>query len=82
MGMYASTPILTLGDFREATKNLPDDTHLLAECEEDLKFNELSIEFILEPVLDNPWAVLMVGGQVWNYELDLDSRIDAKLNSA
>lgn len=69
---------MKLGEFREATKDLPDDTDVLCENEEPLHFYDLHIEFKLEPVLDHPWAVLLMPEQCWNYELDLDHRIDGK----
>jgi len=71
---------MKLGEFREKTKDLPDDTDMLMEAEEHMQYNEMFFRWILPPVLDHPYVVLFEGGQIWNYELDLDARIDARLD--
>ena len=70
---------MNLGQFREATKDLPDSAEILCENEEPLQFYDVEIRWRLEPVLEHGWAILLEPGQCWNAELDLDARIDAKL---
>ena len=71
---------MKLGELRERLRDVPDDAELLVDGEGDLRFAELTLRWFLAPVLDHPYAVLFETGQVWNYELDLDARIDAKLD--
>jgi hypothetical protein len=70
--------IMTLGQFREATDHLPGDTQIMVENEEALKFFSMHILYVLPPVLDHPSLLLFECGQSWNYELDIDMRIDAR----
>lgn len=72
---------MNLGEFRSLTKDLPDDTDLLVENEEPLHYYDVTARPVLPPVLDHPHAVLLDPGQCWNYELDLDARIDAQLGT-
>lgn len=72
--------IMTLGEFREKTKNLADDTVLVAEMEEEFKFNEMQIKHIFDPVLDHPAVIWLDGSQVVNAELDMDIRLDVYLD--
>jgi hypothetical protein len=72
---------MTLDEFREQTKDLPGDTVILVENEDPMCYYDVKVQFKLPPVLDHSWAVLLEPGQCWNYELDLDSRIDAKLGN-
>lgn len=69
-------PIMTLGEFREATKDLPDDAHIILH-EGDLDFHEASIDRILPPVLEHPYAIGLVMGQPIGLDLDMDARLDA-----
>lgn len=69
--------MMTLGELRERTKHLPDDTHVLGD-EGDLEMHDLQIGMTLPPALNHPHAVTLVLGMVWNYELDIDARIDAQ----
>ena len=70
---------MNLGEFRKATAHLPDDAVVLIEAEEHLQYNECEIRWLLEPVLDHSWAILIEPGVIVNYENDLDVRIDGKL---
>jgi len=45
---------MKLGEFREKTKDLPDDTDMLMEAEEHMQYNEMFFRWILPPVLDHP----------------------------
>lgn len=67
---------MNLGEFRRRTSQLPDDTDLLGDLG-DLEMHELTISHIFSPVLEHSFAVVLVFGQVVNYELDIDDRIDA-----
>lgn len=69
---------MNLGDFRKLTANLPDDSDILVDLG-DLEFMEVWLErrHILPPVLDHSYAVWLSAGQVVNYELDMDARVDA-----
>lgn len=69
--------MMTLGQLRESTKHLPDDTQVLGD-HGDLEMHDLQIGMILPPVLDHPFVVTLRLGQVWNEELDIDARIDAR----
>jgi hypothetical protein len=69
---------MKLGEFRNLTRDLPDDTDILVN-EGDLQFAEVDIDHILPPVLEHSNVILLGSGQVWNYELDLDARLDAHL---
>jgi hypothetical protein len=68
----------TLGEFREATKDLPDDAELFVD-DGDLQFYEVRFHGVLPPVLEHPHVVWLDMGQVWNYERDIDHRIDGWL---
>ncbi len=71
--------IFTLGNFREKTRDLPDNTIIVGEFEEEFKWNEIGEIKILPAVdvLEHSPVVMLYGGQVVNYEFDLDSRYDA-----
>lgn len=69
---------MNLGEFRQRTAHLPDDTEIVQEYD-SLEYYEAGISYILSPVLDNPYAILLSGGQPINLDLDLDARIDAAL---
>lgn len=69
---------MNLGEFRKRTANLPDDTEIVQEYEA-LEYHEAEIRWILFPALDNPYAILLNGGQPINLDMDLDDRIDAAL---
>lgn len=69
---------MNLGKFRRLTSHLPDEALLLVD-EGDLRFAELSPKFILSATGPQDPAILLEMGQVWNYELDLDNRIDSYL---
>lgn len=68
---------MKLGEFRQLTKDLPDDTDLVGDAG-DAEFCEFRTEQteILLPVgvLGHPFCVIVrMGQQVW-VELDLDAR--------
>lgn len=75
----------TLGEFRRITVSLPDETEMFCEDDEALQFAEVNLMTNLNPTgalpgeIDHPPALLMTRGQVWNYERDLDRRIDIAL---
>jgi hypothetical protein len=69
---------MTLGEFRERTKGLPDDTDIMVD-EGNLIFFEIRVRWVLPPVLDHPHCVTLEMGQSWNHELDLDARVDAQI---
>lgn len=75
----------TLGEFRKITATLPDETEMFCEDEEALRFADVNLMTNLNPTgalpgeIDHPPALLMTRGQVWNYERDLDRRIDIAL---
>lgn len=69
---------MNLGEFRNRTKNLPDDTDILIE-DNPMEYAESVIKYVLNPVLDNSYAILLSYEQVVNSELDIDVRIDAAL---
>lgn len=66
---------MKLGELRKLLADIPDDADVLMD-EGDLQFAEVNVKYALAPVLGHPHAVLLDMGQVWNYELDLDNRID------
>lgn len=66
---------MKLGELRALLKDVPDDADILID-EGDLQFAEVNLKYVLNPVLGHAHAVLLDMGQVWNYELDLDNRID------
>lgn len=68
----------TLGEFREATKDLPDDTEIFVD-QGDLDFYEATVRGVLPPVLEHPYVVWLNLGQVWSHERDIDARIDGWL---
>lgn len=70
---------MNLGEFRKRTAHLPDDTDILTEGDVALYYHEGTIDHILYPVLELPYAILMGGGQPINLDLDIDNRIDAAL---
>jgi len=57
--------MMNLGEFRQLTDELPDST-------------ELRVGMVLPPVLEHPHAITLELGQVWNFERDMDARIDAR----
>lgn len=67
---------MTLGELREATKDLPDDTEIVLQAG-DLDFYEARIDRILPPVLEHPYCLSLVMGQPINIDLDMDARLDA-----
>ncbi len=67
---------MNLGEFRKATEHLPDNTDVLGD-QGDLEMWELHLGRILPPVLDLPYAITVELGQIVNYELNIDDRIDA-----
>lgn len=67
---------MTLGEFRELTKDLPDDTDLLIEPE-PYEFHELSHKWTLPPVLEHSFALWLSYGQEVTEDLDMDARVDA-----
>lgn len=69
--------MMTLGELRRRTHDLPDDTQILGDLG-DLQMWDLTLGMTLPPVLNHPWAITLQLGQVWNYELDIDARIDAR----
>lgn len=69
---------MNLGEFRRLTADLPDESDLLMELG-DLEFMELSHKRNLPPVLEHSYAIWLSAGQVVNYELDMDARVDAHL---
>lgn len=69
--------LTTLGQIRQQTEHLPDETHVLIDMG-DLDMHEASVQFVLPAVLNHPPALILQMGQVWNYELDIDARIDAR----
>jgi hypothetical protein len=79
---------LTLGEFREATKDLPDDAEIYVD-EGDLQYWEVRFAShrtshptgALPPVLEHPWAIALEMKQVWNQERDIDHRLDAALGN-
>jgi hypothetical protein len=73
---------MTLGEFREATKDLPNDTEIFVN-DGDFRYQGVHIasHLTLAPVLGHPWVVTLDLGQVWNEERDIDSRIDGALGN-
>jgi len=70
--------VMSLGEFRELTKDLPDDAHILVD-DGDLDFYEIRLRAVLPPVLDHPYAIWLEMGQAWNIDLDMDARVDAEI---
>ncbi len=70
--------MLNLGQFREMTKALPDNTDLLMD-EGDLRFAEIRVRFVLPAIYGHPPALTLEMGQVWNEELHLDARINEEI---
>ena len=66
---------MNLGEFREKTKDLPDDAEIFVD-EGDLQFAEATFRAVLPAKLANPAAIWLQMGQIWNYERDIDTRID------
>jgi hypothetical protein len=67
---------MDLGEFRQATKDLPDDTDLVVDLG-DGDNCELSLQQTLPPVLEHSYCVILqAGGEVY-IQLDIDARIDA-----
>jgi len=69
---------MKLKDFRELTHNLPDDTELMVD-EGNLVLLETYIRAILPATSDNPSVIWLQTGQCFNFELDIDNRIDKYL---
>lgn len=67
---------MKLGDFRRLTQNLPDEADILVDLG-DLEFMEVLHHRIYPPALEHSYAIRLVSGQVVNYELDMDARVDA-----
>ena len=67
---------MNLGELRKATQHLPDDTDIFIDLG-DLDWMESSLGYLLPPVLEHGYAFSLVVGQVWNYEYNIDDRIDA-----
>jgi hypothetical protein len=67
---------MNLGEFRQKTAHLPDDTDIVIHGG-DLDFYEGEIDRILPPVLDHPYLIGLVECQPINEDLDMDARIDA-----
>lgn len=72
--------IMTLGDLRYDTKNLPDDTEIVVDGG-DLEFFEIRIRNTLAPAHGHAWALCLELGQQVNLDKDLDRRIDEYLES-
>ncbi len=72
--------IMTLKEFREKTKDLDEDTILVAEIEEDFKFNEMDVHYIFPKTERYPAVIWLTGSQVVNAELNLEKRLDRYLN--
>lgn len=68
----------TLGDLREALKDLPDDTTLFVD-DGMMDYYEIRVNHVLPPVMDNPPAVILEMGQVFNLEYDLTLRVDVAI---
>lgn len=66
---------MNLGEFREVTRNLPDDTDLLGDPG-DGDVCELDASLILPPSSDHSNAVLLRLGQQVYLALDIETRID------
>lgn len=72
---------MTLGEFRERTKNLPDDAEIFID-EGDLGFHDATIRGVLPAsALGHPAAIWLDMGQEWNHERDIDDRLDAFLGN-
>jgi len=69
--------MMNLGEFRQLTDELPDSTELFAD-QGDLQMWDLRVGMVLPPVLEHPHAITLELGQVWNFERDMDARIDAR----
>lgn len=67
---------MNLGEFRILTEDLPDDADLLLQAG-DLDFHESTLDRILPPALEHPYAVALVMKQPINSDLDMYARIDA-----
>ena len=67
-------PTLTLGQFREKTKDLPDYTVMMGEFEEELKYNECTTIWLFHETDNQPPVLVLEGGQIVNYEYDMDAR--------
>lgn len=70
---------MTLGEFRAATRDLPDDAEIFVD-EGDLAFYEVRLHDILPPVtaFEHPAAIWLEMGQAWNEERDMFARVDAR----
>lgn len=67
---------LTLGEFRKRTEHLNDNTEIIAHAG-DLEFYDTRIDYILPPIGPSYAAVVsLVQGEVVNFELDMDTRLD------
>lgn len=71
-------PIMTLGDLRLATQNLPNETEIVVDGG-DLEFFEVRIRGALAATRGHSWALWLEMGQQVNLDKDLDRRIDEYL---
>ena len=69
---------MTLKDFREWTKDLPDDAVIYVD-EGDIEFVEVSPHGILPATADQPPLIWLQMGQTWTYEVNGHPRVDAWL---
>lgn len=67
------------GELKTLLKDVPDDADLLVD-EGELEFAEITLRWILPPVLEHPYAVTFDVDHVCNIELDMDARVDARLD--
>lgn len=70
-----SLKIMTLGEFREATKDVPDDAEMVMD-EGGLEFYEIRVRTVLPPNGGYPHALWLEMGQPITMDKDLHRRID------
>lgn len=75
--------LLTLGDLRRSTANLPDDTAVVIEYGDCDDFHEASDHLRhFRPSLDAPGALILTGGQEITKDHYLIERLDVALDSS
>jgi hypothetical protein len=70
---------MNLGEFREQTKELPDDTIItvdLGDGEACETWDDLGGKF--PPVLEHPWLIVIQAGSEVTLDVELDMRRDAQ----
>lgn len=72
---------VNLGQFKEWTKDLPDDAEIILNEGDIVEFYEATTGHILVPALEMPYAVILFMGQPVTLDQYLDERLDVHLGN-